>query len=84
MRESEVGTYGRWWGGVCLSRDIRSNPGIVVDSMIKMLVKRRAIIGVITVLQVLQLTLCGDVFDGYGHILPVLVCPMISTSSIRW
>jgi len=38
MWKGEVNTHGGWWGGLCLGREIKSNPGIVVDKMRAMLV----------------------------------------------
>jgi hypothetical protein len=58
--------------------DIQSNPSIVVDSVIAILMRCGVIVGHIIeahvdVTQVLWLTLYSDVFDGWGHALPVLV-----------
>lgn len=68
MKEKEVTTHGGWWG-LCLGGNIQSDPGIVVDTIIAMLVCRRAIIGHIVIAhvnvpQVWWLTLGSNVFDG--------------------
>ena len=80
MRKSEVSTHGGRWGGP--DGDIESDPGIGINGIIAMFVWRRVIIGhIVDVLQVLWLTLCGDVFDGWRHIFPVHAW-LIITSSI--
>ena len=61
-----------------LGRIILNNSGIVADNMIKIPLRRRIIIGHVVmahvnVLEVLSLSLGGDVFDRWGHILPFLV-----------
>jgi hypothetical protein len=76
-RKNEVSTHGGWWGSLGMGGDILINPGIVVDNVIAMLMQCGMIIGHIigahvNIPQVLWLTLCSDVFDGWGHALPVL------------
>jgi hypothetical protein len=78
MRKREANTHGGGWGGLCLGGDTQINPGIVVDSMAVILGKLGAIINHnviahVTVSHVLCLCLCNSVFDGWGHMLPVLI-----------
>ena len=73
MQKIEVGTHGGWRGGLCLCLR-RGNPRKVVDYMIVVLmVVGHVIIAHVSVPQVLWLSLGSDTFDGWGHILPVLV-----------
>ena len=89
MRKREANTHGGGWGDLCLGGDTQSNPGIVVDSMAVILVKRGVVIthnviGHVTVSQVLSLTLSSGVFNEWGHILPVLIRMMITGSIRLW
>ena len=76
--KSEITTHRCWWGGLGLGRDILNNSGIITDNMIAMPLWRRriidhAVIGHVNVLQVLWLSLCGEVFDRWCNILSALV-----------
>ena len=68
-----------------LGRDILNNSGIIVDNVTTMPLRRRMIIGYVViahvvVLQVLWLSLRGNVFDRSEHILPSLVWSTITSS----